>query len=88
MRRREFESCEPRWAGPRGRGETPQNEEPRAAVTHARLKENIDKAIDEQQDTGNRPQPQPYPVRHLISRYSVSAAIAGVFAAELGMGGG
>jgi hypothetical protein len=87
MHSRDFGPGEPGWVAPQERGETPQNEEPRAAATHARLERNIDKTIDEHEGTGNRSQAQRHAIRHLVERYSVSAAVAAIIAAELGMGG-
>jgi hypothetical protein len=87
MDSREFESRAPGRQDAQDRGASAKNEEPRVAGTHARLEGNIDSPIDQEQGTGNRPQAQSHPVRYLVSRYSVSAAIAGIIAAELGMGG-
>ena len=84
----EFEPGKPGWGNPQDRGETPQNEERPRAATPAALDRKIDKAIDDHQDTGNRLQAQSYAIRLLVSRYSVSAGVAAIIAAELGMGGG
>ena len=75
------------WGDPQQRDGTPQNEARRQAGTPTTREGSIDKAIDSGQHIGNRPQAQPYAIRHLATRYSVSAAIAAVIAAELGMGG-
>jgi hypothetical protein len=64
-----------------------KTDERRQAGTLATLEENIDHPIDEADGTGPRPQAQPYQVRWLMSRHLVSAPIAAVIAAELGMGG-
>jgi hypothetical protein len=72
---------------PQQRDRTPQNEARRQAGTPTTRERRIDKTIGSK-DTGNRARPRPYPVRHLVSRYSVSAAFAAVIAAELGWGGG
>jgi hypothetical protein len=87
MYSREFEAGITGGGDPQQRDGTPQNEARRQAGTLT-TREGIDETIDEGKDTGNRPQAQPYAVRHLVSRYSVSAAFAAVIAAELGMGGG
>jgi len=73
---------------PQQRDGTPQNEARRQAGTPTTREGRTDRSIDEGKDTGNRPQAQPYAVRHVVSRYSVSAAFAAVIAAELGWGGG
>jgi hypothetical protein len=84
---REVEPGRTGWGNRQHRDRTPQNEARRQAGTPTTREGRIDVAIDGSQDTGNRPQAQPYPVRHLVSRYAVSAAVASVIAAELGMGG-
>jgi hypothetical protein len=75
------------WGEPQHRNGTPESEARHQAGTLTARERSIDKAIDGNQDTGNQPQAQSYPVRHLVSRYSVSAAFAAIIAAELGMGG-
>ena len=87
MHGREFEPGITGRGDPQNRGDTPQNEARRQAGTPTTREGSIDKAIDSGQHTGNRPQAQPYAIRHLATRYSVSAGIAAVIAAELGMGG-
>ena len=82
----EFEPGITDWGDPQQRDGTPQNEARRKAGTPTAREGRIDKTIDGK-DTGNRARPQPYPVRRLVSRYSVSTAFAAVIAAELGMGG-
>ena len=72
---------------PQQREGTPQNEARRKAGTPTR-EGSIDKTIDDSQDTGNRPQAQPYPVRWLALQYGLSSTFAASIAAELGIGGG
>jgi len=62
-------------------------EEHRQAGTSAVLEDNIDNAFDVSDDTGSQQRAQPYPIRWLVSRHAVSAAVAAVIAAERGMGG-
>jgi hypothetical protein len=88
MYEREFESGKPGWGNPQGRGKTLQTEEHPQAATPVAPDRKIDKAIDDHQDTGSRLQAQSYMVRLLVSRYSVSASVAAIIAAEPGMGGG
>jgi hypothetical protein len=85
---REFEPGMTGRGDPQQRDGTPRNEARRQAGTPTTREGNIDKTIDEKQNIGNRLGAQGYAVRHLVSRYSVSAAVAAVIAAELGMGGG
>jgi hypothetical protein len=73
---------------PQLRDGAPQNEARRQAGTPTTREGSIDKAIDGNQDIGNRTRPQSYPVRWLASQYGLSNTFAAVIAAELGIGGG
>jgi hypothetical protein len=67
-------------------GRAEQNER-RPAGTQAAPDENIEKPLDGNDNTKTSPQGEAYLVRWLRTRYPVSAAIAGIIAAELGLGG-
>ena len=68
-------------------GRTPKEEERRQAGTPATLEGNIENAIDEKENTVNRPQAQGYAARWLTSHYGIRANIAAIIANELGMEG-
>jgi hypothetical protein len=79
---REFEPAKTGRGDPQQRDGTPQNEARHQVGTPTTRGGKIE--IDQGKDTGN----QPYAIRHLVSRYSVSAALAAIIAAKLGIGGG
>ncbi len=80
----EFEPGDPGWdePGPQHRGGTSENEERRQAGTLATLEGNIDKAIDEIDDTGKCRLQQAYPIRWLQQRYGLSRNYAAFLAAD------
>jgi hypothetical protein len=72
---------------PHDRGNSLGKEERRQDGTPATLVGDIGNPTDANNNTASRPPAQGYPVRWLVSHYPVSTAVAGVIAAELGMGG-
>lgn len=82
--------CEPGATGesvtaPQNCRETDENDERRQAGRPTTLEGDIDNALDAVDNIGDRQQPQPYPIRWLVSNYRVSAGIAAIIATELGM---
>jgi hypothetical protein len=88
MNERQFEPRQPGLSVPISRHcvGTHKSEERRQAGTPATLEGNIDKAIDKNQSSVNDTRAQGHSTRWLISRYSVSVALAAIIATELGMG--
>jgi hypothetical protein len=89
MDERRFAPVEPgpRVPVPQQRGESLKNEVRRQAGPPATHDQDIEKAFDIANGTGNRQRRQPYPVRVLKRRYALSGNFAAIVAAELRWGG-
>jgi hypothetical protein len=69
------------------RGSPPDKEERQQDGTAATLEDNVDNTVVSQQDTASWSRSRGYAVRWLVRNHGVSAAVAAVIVAELGMGG-